>query len=267
MTQITTSVSSTKRRSFLKQSFVGLSGALLLPNLSLAQKPQPAINENTPIPSLPNRSVFAIESGIFGQEQLAILGLLVVGDQVDAHEAALEQIRNELSYRSRLTYTSNDEFKFPYSQRAIAYFSHHTDLRLYLRVVSDFQRRIKPTQAAVMKLNFYDELLTHSGLDRKNLIVHTKSQSPYGPSPYFSDLFQQKMHGAVLKANSTYESNLLQLASFLTGTFMLDLRGGVKESSVRYRLLSELKAALNVDAFTMETALSNDKIVVVKPAV
>jgi hypothetical protein len=251
------------RRIFFKNTLLGIGGSFALPSLpSFLRIKSPNQNQSL---GMAQNTVYAVESGLLGKDKYFALGLLVVGSNGTAHESYLKNLRDDstASYRTRLNYSSNDRFKIPFAQNALTYFNTNDEIRLYLKVISDFPVGLSPTEASVSKIEYYNKLFDKAGLSADTLIVNAKSQSPFGPSVHFKSLFADNTGGATLEANNTFDSNLLQLASFITGTIMLDIRGISKRGSVKRQLLLHLKSITNVETFKPDLVVGHDKIVII----
>jgi hypothetical protein len=254
------SIHNTSRRIFFKNTLWGIGGGIALPNLPSFLRSR-SLNQTLVAPQY---AVYAVESGILGKDKHFGIGILVVRNNDSTHEAKIQDIRIEptSSYRTRLNYSSNDRFKIPFAQNALTYFNEHEDLNLYIKVISDFPVSNTPMQVSVAKIEYYKKLFDRAGVSPDSLVVNAKSQSAYGPSAHYKALFNDTTGGASLEVNYMYDSNLLQLGSFITGTIMLDVRGGTMKGSVKRTLLLHLKSITNVETFKPDLVVGHDKIVI-----
>lgn len=247
------------RRRFFRNTVIGLSSAIGLnsisPFISYASK-----NNTLNVSDL---SLFASESGIFGKDKHCAIGLLIVDGDYKIHEEFIKSLRLDTNYKSILTYHSNDGFKMDFARSVINYFKNTKELKFSIKLISEFPSNVPPSQASLSKIKFYNELLSDSTVSIGNSMnVQVKSQSPFGPTPFFVSKFKDATDGVTLLPISTYSNDLLQISSFLLGTIMLDIRGGGNIKSPKFRLLNDLKSALDVSSFTVNTTLENNKIII-----
>ena len=233
------------RRLFIEKTVIGTAGAMLapasLPFLKGGTVPSPAS-------AVSNNIVYAAESGNYGKKGIFILGFLIVGADSSVYEDQLVVLRNTYNYRTRLTYNSNDQYKFYFTRNVINYFLSSAALSFAaLAITFNDNIQVPPRQFYQGKRDAYVHLLSLAGLDNTSAsVVQVKSQSPFGPSQLYNNDFSTVTNGIALQAVNTLNNNLLQTAGLLTGCIRLDVLGNVKPSSVKYKLTQHLKESLSV---------------------
>lgn len=233
------------RRSFIEKTAIGTAGAIITPASLPILKGETG---RSPAPAISNNIVYAAESGNYGKKGLFILGFLMVEGDNSVYEDQLITLRNTYNYRSKLTYNSNDQYKFFFTRNVINYFVSSGALSFSaLAIIFNGDILVSPQQFYQGKRDRYTHLLSLAGLDNTSAsAVQVKSQSPFGPSHLYSNDFSTVTNGITLQAVNTLNSNLLQTAGLLAGCIRQDILGIVKPSSVKYKLTQHLKESLSV---------------------
>ncbi len=188
------------------------------------------------------------------------IGILNV-ENYPVHEEQLNTLRQSLKYRTRLKYKSNDKYKVEFAKTVIEYFVNNQDLSLVIKKVPypNTGQLNNPSFASLsyQKINFYKELLDDMlSTNKIPSKIITKYQSINGPSGIFNSKFQSETN-KVFEAKVTYNSNLLQMASFLCSSIASDVRK-VARVSKKVEVTNYLKSLLNIDSFN--TNMDNGKI-------
>jgi len=238
-----------ERRSFLQNTILGTLGASFF-KTSLG-------SFNITNSSLTGAKCFMSESGIYGDDDTFVMGFLIVNNW-EQNETLLENKRNDLGFRSVLTYRSNNRYKIDYTKSLIDIFSNSQDFTLYLHY-SDISGNVDQIENKLSVINDYKIDLVNNLVSRMGqnapLSVITKYQSLNGPSESFRSKFQdltQMEH----KMMVTRESNLLQFSSYLTSTAAAIINDKVNHP-VKLELTNYFKNNLDVQSFDNEFSKNN----------
>ncbi len=253
-----------KRRDFLGNTFLAsITAAIAAPFQSFGGK-----NNTSVAPTLgeAEQIVYACESGIYGKDGTYVLGLLVIeAKQVELIEQQLLQYREEFKYKAKLTFSGNDANKEPIVKMMLNYFAKNEAMSFYATVIqsekteegnpilADFQTSFG--QKAVRKIEFFQQIAEKTGIGAANYVM--KSQSPYGPSVFFKEKFNENIKALDFSAVNTLSSNLLQLSGILTGCVRSDI-ADLSQDKVRISIKNHLKEILELKSLAVGT--DNKKI-------
>ena len=205
------------RRNFLNYSLLGFSTAAL----SLASWNKQDKGNSEAALARSDATIFISESGNLGHDPTFTLGMLLV-PQVEAFEARIQYLRQELQYFPRLAYSNNDYFQLPFAKAAISWVflesaAHFRVMNFTEPILTNHPRfGHAPSRWQVLqkKQDYYDLLLEKEAI--QNQMVYVKYQSPLGPGPIYGQHFFNKRN-CYYQATDTRKSNALQLSSLLTG--------------------------------------------------
>jgi hypothetical protein len=230
------------RRSFLGKSLFGIA---LLPSLANMGK---WFGGEKPASEAASTDLFICESGIYGLHDKFVIGALEPGKPNQAAQA-MQNLRDNLRYRSVLSYNSRDKYKKDYAEALIDLFVSGDFLfTAYIVSSEEYHQLNRPSksQKQAKKTQLYQELFgKHKGKGWQK--VQVKSQSAYGPG----EKFKQKFKGATGKdiaAAHTMDSDLLQFAGFLTGHVFAEINGQPVRNRTKQALHAYLKERLGVES-------------------
>ncbi len=168
-------------------------------------------------------------------------------------------LRNQHSYYSQIKYHSNDKYKLNICKDIIDLFVNENDFKLYVKVIVDPRSEYKslsPLQKIDYKLNIYSELVD-LGSFKKNIDLHMKAESPFGPSYDFVKKIELDDNIKLkIKTTKAREDDLLQAIGFLTGMILADMRG-IVQNPIKVEILQYFKDQLGVSSFTKPTTINN----------
>ncbi len=208
--------------------------------------------------------VFLSESGVLRGEDLFIVGALEIDNALATHERNLKKIRDQHSYRTRLTYRSNDRFKIPFAKDVIDYFLDTPSLHFSAYACAESGKGLAPQARQALRLNCYERALagvSKAGDEQRTIV--TKSQSSFGPSLYFKDQIREGL-GFQLEVTDARNSNLLQLVDLLTGCIRADVCATASKNRFKLEINQHFHKGLNIDKIELGTRVM-DKFVLHLP--
>jgi len=238
-----------KRRDFLGKAAVTASILSVAPAVGLSESSHKASKPQNGL------VMYASESGLYADPNVShfVIGGLNATNS-EAHEAAIEQIRQNLDYRKELKFRSNDRFKIPFVEQVLDYFVENMGSGLNFGAsiipnppqivgasVPGTSRNNNPSRRKreEEKFQLYTQILAGHPAGE----VVAKSQSPFGPSQTFTANFEDNT-GMRLTAVDSCFCHLLQLSDFLTGCVAAEIRGVT--SSTKVATIDELRNKLGV---------------------
>lgn len=246
-----------KRRNFLNAGLL-TAGVIAVPSFLTASTTKliPTSNEKA---NISNKTIFfASESGIFGKDDIYVLGILYVPLGAKNYEAALLQLREKHNFRSKLSYRSNNKFKISYAKACIDFFLENK-LRFVAKIVTKqeyletFRGNYSNGKKRRVKITAYQELLQKLDYSKGKLSLFkpdlwVKSQSTFGPSRGFESKFNKEVELSY-KAVDSNKSNLLQLTDLLTGCVRGDLSSDIQNKG-KIELIRYLKENLKTSSLS-----------------
>lgn len=172
------------------------------------------------------------------------MGFLILDESSDSSFAnRSNNDRLGFSYYSELTYFSNDLHKVHFAKSMTSYFA--TAQNIYFQALIIEKDTIwtnKPGFLTIShkekdreKLKYYQQLATAMNLPESSRFI-MKSPAPYGLSPAYKNLFREQVSNAGMDVVNPLTNNVLQFASFLTGTV---------RSEILKKTISPIKLGLN----------------------
>jgi hypothetical protein len=249
------------RRAFLGAGALTL-GGLLLPPLRLdAEDSESLISVDVFSEDdsflLQKPTAFFTEAGNYKRDTRYVLGMLT-SEQEQVDESALQNLRNTLNYRTKLTYNNTDKFKLAFCEAAINYFVQTPGLKFTAKIYTwgGGPSELSFGKLSLEKIDLYDGM--ESALSDKPLKSLIKSHSPYGPSIFFKNKCKAKVSHDVVPVNARL-SNLLQFSGLLTSCVLREVKGIAAESAVKKAVVNKLKEKLGIATITAGTNVLNGK--------
>lgn len=235
-----------QRRSFLGTGLATV-GGLLLPKTFKGNNSK---NEKLADENASGYTVFLSESGHYGKGGLYVLAILMTTNSEALHEAVINDFRVTRSYRSRMTYHDGDRFKVPFAKDCIDYFFNtdklsFTAIVVHQPEVSGDDGNFSNLQLRLQKINLIQQYTNILGNISK---VVVRSQSPFGPSQNFLDLFLQQTNLDYEARDIITGNNLLQLVDQMGGSVYGDIKGIVRNKK-KLELIQYLKTKVGVSNF------------------
>jgi hypothetical protein len=251
-----------KRRDFIQGSLLATASSLIVAPSAIATS-----TEDTNLSFLieGKETNFATESGIYGQDDLFVLGYLLVDtQQIETIEAQIKQYRENFKYKAKLTYRSNDENKQYIVNQLLTNFAKNPAMRFCAKVskveTPGEDQNVNETtisfgQKSLKKIAFYEELNNQAKIETPNFII--KSQSAFGPSVFFKDKFAESTKGIAMEAVNTMSSELIQLSGILTGCVRAEI-AQTNKNKINLTIRQHLKEVLGLKSIEVN-ATDNEK--------
>lgn len=213
---------------------------------------------------LKSNKIFLSESGVLKGEDLFIVGALEVDNALATHERNLKKIRDQHSYRTRLTYRSNDRFKNPFAKDVIDYFLDTPSLHFSAYACGESGKGLSPQARQALRLSCYEKTLAtvkKDGGEQRTIV--TKSQTSFGPYLYFKDQVRDGL-GFQLEVMDSRNSNLLQLVDLITGCIRADICTTASKNRFKLEINKHFHKGLNIDKIELGTRVM-DKFILHLP--
>lgn len=265
----------TSRRIFLQGGIFSAMGGYLLSPL----KANGWLEVEDVMP--PGGAIFSGESGTFGVDEIFVVGILEVTDEVK-HQKTLSDLRKKHHYFTRLTFSSNDRYRVPYVSSMMDLFLSTPDMKFSALVtkipvqqrkgyngmkitgMAPRKNNLSQKKRLDLKIKCYENLLTELKItSSKAKEIVQKSGSPFGPTRRFQLWFGSQVKGIAIKPADSRDSELLQLAQFLSGCVFCATVNKTKSKSKR-QLLEELANKLGLPSLTGPSEIKNKFKVITK---
>ncbi len=253
-----------KRRDFIQGSLLATASSLILVPSSTATT---TIDSDLHLLTEGKETIFATESGLYGQDNLFVLGYLLVDAlQIETIEAQIKQYRASLKYTAKLTYRSNDENKQEIVKQLITSFAKNPAMRFCAKVLKTEtpaeDQNINETsisfgKKSLKKIDFYKSLNEQISATNPKFIV--KSQSAFGPSVFFKDKFTESIKSTEMEAVNTMSSELIQFSGILTGCVRAAIAQNTKNKT-KLLIVEHLQQTLGYKSIEIGTGNEKFKI-------
>ena len=201
--------------------------------------------------------MYGDESGGFKHEPYFLLGIVQTYEP-DAHDAAIEWLRDQHAYSRQFEYKKTDRLKLGLARDVIDYFVENDDLEFQALLIPTVQydlRRYRTAAAAggrsseIVSYNYrYKQIIRKNTSGHDELVVILDERTIAKDDNLAAYLQQEIPNIKNVQLVNSQKHNLVQLADLLTGSVFGDLTNNTHP--VKRAIIEHLRGRLKVQRLT-----------------